>query len=63
MFWVFFGSSWLWGHFEGLGFGVQGTIFGVCGDEERSSIFEKKKICFVSNLGGSKSVRFNDFFN
>jgi hypothetical protein len=57
------GFSWLWGHFEGLRFGVQCTIFGVCGGEKRSSIFEDKKRRFVSNLGGSKLVYFKDFFN
>ncbi len=53
-FGYFLGFSWLWGHFEGLGFGVQGTIFGVCGGEKR---------CFASNLGGSKSICFNDSFS
>jgi hypothetical protein len=57
------GFSWLWGCFEGLGFGVQGTIYGVCGDEKRSSVFGDKIRCFVSSLGGSKSVCFNDFFS
>ncbi len=42
------GFSWLWGHFEGLEFGVQGTISRVCGDEKRSSIFGKKTKCFFS---------------
>jgi len=37
------GFSWLWGHFEGLEFGVQGTTFGVCGGENRSSILERKQ--------------------
>jgi len=28
------GFSWLWGHFGGLRFGVQGTTIGVCGGLE-----------------------------
>jgi hypothetical protein len=63
MFWVFFGFSWLWGHFEGLGFGVQGTRFRICRGEKRFLVFEDKKRCFVSNLGGSQSVCFNDSFS
>ncbi len=52
------GFSWLWGHFECLGFGIQGTIFGVCGSENRFPIFGKKIRCFVSSFLGSKSVCF-----
>ncbi len=57
------GFPWLWGRFEGLGFGVQGIISRVCGDEKRSSVFGDKIRCFVSSLGGSKLVCFNDFFS
>jgi hypothetical protein len=63
MFWELFVFSWLWGPCEGLGFGIQGTISGVCGDEKRSSIFGDKTRCFVWNLGGSNLVCFNDFFS
>jgi hypothetical protein len=63
MFWEFFRFSWLWGHFEGLRFGIEGTIFGVCEDEKTFSIFGDKTRCFVSNLGGSKLVCFNDSFS
>jgi hypothetical protein len=48
------GFSWLWGHFGGLGFGMQGIIFGVCEDEKRFSVFGDKTRCFVLSLGGSK---------
>jgi len=57
------GFSWLWGHFEGLVFGVQGTTFGVCGGENISPIFGKKTRCFVFSFGGSKSICFKEFFN
>jgi hypothetical protein len=63
MFWELYVYSWLWGPFEGLGFGIQGSIFGVGGDEKRCSIFGDKTRCFVSSLGGSKLVCFNDSFN
>jgi hypothetical protein len=57
------GFSWLWGHFEGLDFGVQGTTFEVCGGENRFSIFGKKTRCFVSSFGGSKSVCLKESFS
>jgi hypothetical protein len=47
------GFSWLWGHFGGLRFGVQGTTFGVCGGFRRSLIFGDKIRCLVYSLGGS----------
>jgi hypothetical protein len=56
------GFSWLWGHFEGFGFEVQGIVSRFCGDEKRFSIFEDNTRCYVSSLGGSKLVCFNDFF-
>jgi hypothetical protein len=46
-FGYFLRFSWLWGHFEGLEFGVQGTTFGLCGGENRFLIFGKKTRCFV----------------
>jgi hypothetical protein len=63
MFWELSIFSWLWGHFESLGFKIQGTIFGVGGDEKRCSTFGDKTRCFVLSLGGSKLVCFNDFFS
>jgi hypothetical protein len=57
------GFSWLWGHFEGLKFGIQGTTSRVCGGENRSSIFGTKTRCFISNFGGSKLVCFKESFN
>jgi hypothetical protein len=45
------GFSWLWGHFEGLEFGVQGTTSGVCRSENGSLVFGKKTRCFVSSFG------------
>ncbi len=55
--------SWLWGHFEGLDFGVQGTISRICGGENKSSIFGKKMRCFVFGFGGSKSICFKESFS
>jgi hypothetical protein len=57
-FGYYLGFSWLWGHFEGLGFGVQGTIFGVCGSESEFLVFGKKIRCFVSSFVSSKSICF-----
>ncbi len=55
-FGYFLGFSWLWGHFEGLKFGVQGTTFGIYGGENTFSIFGEKTKCVVSSFGGSKLV-------
>jgi len=62
VFWVFFGFSRLWARLEDLGFGVQGTIFGVYGGEKGFSIFGDKTRCFVSSCEGSKKICFKDFF-
>jgi len=59
----FLGFSWLWGHFQCLGFGIQGTISRICGDEKKFSVFGDKTRYFVFSLGGSKFVYFNDSFN
>jgi hypothetical protein len=32
------GFSWLWGHFLGLGFGVQGTISRIYGGDKKFSV-------------------------
>ncbi len=58
MFWVFFRVFTAMGTFEGLGFGVQSIIFGVCGSEKKFSTFRKKIRCFVFSFVGSKSVYF-----
>jgi hypothetical protein len=57
------GFSWLWGHFEGLEFGLQGINSRVCGGENRSSIFGEKTKYFVYSFGGSKSDCFKESFN
>ncbi len=44
------GFSWLWGHFEGFKFGVQGITLRVCGGENRSSIFGGFAICFKKSF-------------
>jgi len=54
---------WLWGHFEGLEFGVQGITFGVCGGENRFLIFGEKTRCFVFSFRGSKFVCFKESFS
>jgi hypothetical protein len=55
------GFSWLWGHFEGLKFGIQGTTYGVCGGEIGLQFLERKQdILFLvleaQNWFASKSL-------
>jgi hypothetical protein len=63
MFGYFLRFSWLWGHFEGLKFGVQGTNYRLYGGENRSLVFGKKTRRFVFCFEGSKSICFKEPFS